>query len=157
VSGERLGIGLTPYTGGIHAARLDTTLDGGFALALCSSRLWVSVEHNLDGVPVEAGLESRYAGHVTVAERPDCLRCVRSLTRLAQLATIGQAVAMEPADKRRENLTPGGKSLSGDGEHSPVLQVRVSVELRDRIRAAAADAGMSPSRYARNVLEGNVP
>jgi hypothetical protein len=79
-------LGLTNRPGGIHAAHASTIDEGGWAQALCSSRLWVSVEHDRAGAPIPAELESRYDGHLTLAERPDCLRCIRSLERLAKEA-----------------------------------------------------------------------
>lgn|SRR5574337_381222 len=51
------------------------------------------------------------------------------------------------------NLRPGGKSLSGDGKHSPVVQVRVSERTRDRLRAIGKARGMSVSKLSRKVLE----
>jgi predicted DNA binding CopG/RHH family protein len=51
------------------------------------------------------------------------------------------------------NLRPGGKSLSGDGKHSPVVQVRVSEHTRDRLRAIAESRGMSVSKLSRKVLD----
>jgi hypothetical protein len=51
------------------------------------------------------------------------------------------------------NLRPGGKSLSGDGKHSPVVQVRVSERTRDRLRAIATSRGMSVSKLSRKVLD----
>lgn len=51
------------------------------------------------------------------------------------------------------NLRPGGKSLSGDGKHSPVVQVRVSEHTRDKLRAIAKRRGMSVSKLSRKVLD----
>lgn len=51
------------------------------------------------------------------------------------------------------NLRPGGKSLSGDGKHSPVVQVRVSEHTRDKLRAIAKARGMSVSKLSRKVLD----
>jgi hypothetical protein len=51
------------------------------------------------------------------------------------------------------NLQPGGKSLSGDRKHSPVVQVRVSEHTRDKLRAIAKDRGMSLSKLSRKVLD----
>lgn len=51
------------------------------------------------------------------------------------------------------NLRPGGKSLSGDGKHSPVVQVRVSERTRDKLRAIAQRRGMSVSKLSRRVLD----
>ena len=51
------------------------------------------------------------------------------------------------------NLRPGGKSLSGNGKHSPVVQVRVSEQTRDKLRAIAKARGMSVSKLSRRVLD----
>ena len=50
-------------------------------------------------------------------------------------------------------LTPGGKSLSGDGEHSPRIQVVVPRSVRDEIAARAAAEHMSMSRWLRRLIE----
>jgi hypothetical protein len=63
-----------------------------------------------------------------------------------------EAMPVEPEDKRRANLTPGGKSLSGGGEISPVLQVRLPKDARARLHEKAQAAGVSDSKYARGVL-----
>jgi hypothetical protein len=57
------------------------------------------------------------------------------------------------AKVRAKNLRPGGKSLSGDGKHSPVVQVRVSEHTRDKLRAIAKARGMSVSKLSRKVLD----
>ncbi|EID16288.1 hypothetical protein MXEN_04188 [Mycobacterium xenopi RIVM700367] len=54
---------------------------------------------------------------------------------------------------RAKNLRPGGKSLSGNGKHSPVVQVRVSERTRDKLRAIAKSRGMSVSKLTRKVLD----
>jgi phenylpyruvate tautomerase PptA (4-oxalocrotonate tautomerase family) len=54
---------------------------------------------------------------------------------------------------RAKNLRPGGKSLSGDQKHSPVVQVRVSERTRDKLRAIAKARGMSVSKLSRTVLD----
>ena len=46
-----------------------------------------------------------------------------------------QLAAEMLARVRAKNLRPGGKSLSGDQKHSPVVQVRVSEHTRDKLRA----------------------
>jgi hypothetical protein len=57
------------------------------------------------------------------------------------------------AKARAMNLRPGGKSLSGEGKHSPVVQVRVSEHTRDKLRAIARARGMSVSKLSRKVLD----
>jgi len=50
------------------------------------------------------------------------------------------------------NLVPGGKSLSGDGSHSPVIRVRVSKELHATLTAMASDRGCGISKLVREIL-----
>ena len=50
-------------------------------------------------------------------------------------------------------LIPGGKSLSGDGSHSPVLRLVVSDVTKEKVAKAAAAEGMSVSRWLRSVVE----
>jgi hypothetical protein len=50
-------------------------------------------------------------------------------------------------------LRPGGKSLSGGREHSPVIQVVLSKETKERVADAARADGMSVSKWVRRVLE----
>lgn len=54
---------------------------------------------------------------------------------------------------RRRNLVPGGKSLSGGGKHSPVLQVRLPEETRKRLHELAEEQGVSDSKVARAAIE----
>jgi hypothetical protein len=74
----------------------------------------------------------------------------------------GERLTDELAEKRAAevlakasalNLRPGGKSLSGDGKHSPVVQVRVSEHTRDKLRTIAKARGMSVSKLTRKVLD----
>lgn len=53
---------------------------------------------------------------------------------------------------RARNLVPGGKSLSGGGEHSPTVQFRVPAELRRRLDERADAEHRSASRIAREAL-----
>lgn len=64
-----------------------------------------------------------------------------------------QLAAEMLARVRAKNLRPGGKSLSGDQKHSPVVQVRVSENTRDKLRAIAEARGMSVSKLSRKVLD----
>jgi len=50
-------------------------------------------------------------------------------------------------------LIPGGKSLSGDGSHSPRLTVIVSPATRDEVTRRAAVDNMSVSRWLRRMVE----
>ena len=53
-------------------------------------------------------------------------------------------------------LVPGGKSLSGDGSHSPALRVVVAAETAAAVRAKAASEHMSVSKYLRRLIEHDV-
>src|SRR5271155_2113196 len=65
-----------------------------------------------------------------------------------------EEIAAEVVAKAQDNnLRPGGKSLSGNGKNSPVVQVRVSEQTRDRLRAIANARGMSVSKLSRKVLD----
>jgi hypothetical protein len=57
------------------------------------------------------------------------------------------------AHERAANLIPGGKSLSGDGSHSPVLQARVPAQVRARFDAIAERRGVRPSRLLREAID----
>lgn len=57
------------------------------------------------------------------------------------------------AEARRRGLIPGGKSLSGDGSHSPRVQFRVPDTLREAAETRAAAEGVSLSVLAREALE----
>lgn len=50
------------------------------------------------------------------------------------------------------NLVPGGKSLSGDGSHSPTVRVRVSEQMRAELVALAAARGIGLSKLVRELL-----
>lgn len=54
---------------------------------------------------------------------------------------------------REKNLIPGGKSLSGDGKHSPVVRVRLPEPVRDELVAQAKARGVSVSKYTRKLIE----
>ncbi|MCL2482677.1 MAG: DNA-binding protein [Propionibacteriaceae bacterium] len=69
---------------------------------------------------------------------------------------ITEAVLDQEAEqmaRQYPGLRPGGKSLSGDGSHSPVLRLVVSKETRDKVDAAAEQANMSVSKWLRRVIE----
>uniref|UniRef100_A0AAU8GQH8 CopG antitoxin n=1 Tax=Mycobacterium phage JustASigh TaxID=3158894 RepID=A0AAU8GQH8_9CAUD len=54
---------------------------------------------------------------------------------------------------REANLVPGGKSLSGEGKHSPVVQVRVSESTKALLAGIAKSRKMSVSKLSRQVLD----
>ena len=75
-------------------------------------------------------------------------------------AATGQRVTNELADQwarqdeaRYRGLIPGGKSLSGDGSHSPVLRLVVSSDTRDEVARRAKSEKMFVSRWLRSVVE----
>lgn len=53
---------------------------------------------------------------------------------------------------RKKNLIPGGKSLSGDGSHSPSLRVRLPKDLKDDLDELADRRGKSTSSVARDAI-----
>lgn len=57
---------------------------------------------------------------------------------------------------RMRGLIPGGKSLSGDGSHSPALRVVVGAETALAVRERAAAEHMSVSKYLRRLIERDV-
>ena len=68
-------------------------------------------------------------------------------------ARAEQLAAEVLAEVRRRNLVPGGKSMNGDGSHSPRVQFRVPEEIRERAQSRAAAEGISLSALARRALE----
>ena len=56
-------------------------------------------------------------------------------------------------DRSLANLIPGRKSLSGNGKHSPVVDVRVSESTRGRLEELARERGVSVSRVAREAID----
>ncbi len=50
------------------------------------------------------------------------------------------------------NLVPGGKSLSGDGSHSPTIRVRVSGQMHAELTALASARGTGVSKLVRELL-----
>jgi predicted HicB family RNase H-like nuclease len=50
------------------------------------------------------------------------------------------------------NLVPGGKSLSGDGSHSPTVRVRVSKQMHAELTALASARGTGVSKLVRQLL-----
>lgn len=59
----------------------------------------------------------------------------------------------EEFERRTANLVPGGKSLSGDGSHSPTIQYRVSAGMRESAARLADAQGISLSKLGRLALE----
>jgi predicted DNA binding CopG/RHH family protein len=67
---------------------------------------------------------------------------------------LAEQLARDAGDEiRRRNLIPGRKSLSGDGQHSPTIRVRVPEQLREQAQQRAATEGVSLSALTREALE----
>jgi hypothetical protein len=67
---------------------------------------------------------------------------------------LAEELALEAqAEIGRRNLIPGRKSLSGDGQHSPTIRVRVPERLRAAAERRAAAEGVSLSVLTREALE----
>jgi hypothetical protein len=49
-------------------------------------------------------------------------------------------------------LRPGGKSLSGDGSHSPRFQIRLDKTTAAKAQARAAAEGKSPAKLLREII-----
>ncbi|MDR2973702.1 MAG: hypothetical protein LBV00_03160 [Propionibacteriaceae bacterium] len=64
-----------------------------------------------------------------------------------------ERLADQAKSQQRRGLTPGGKSLNGDGSHSPVLRLVVSNEMRDKVAQAASVQRMSVSRWLPGAVE----
>jgi len=78
---------------------------------------------------------------------------------LDSLADIAEAPVEESHEMMRQlkfGLTPGGKSLSGDGKHSPRFTVVLGEKTADLARQAAAEKGMSVSKWMRRIIEHEV-
>lgn len=74
--------------------------------------------------------------------------------RLTEVRAMQMAEEAERTSRQRDaNLIPGGKSLSGRGKHSPVVQVRVSETTRAKLQAIAKARKMSVSKLSRKVLD----
>lgn len=67
---------------------------------------------------------------------------------------LAEEIAAETlVEARLRNLIPGGKSLTGDGQHSPVLQVRLPQDLKDQLQLRAKEEHRSASAVAREAIE----
>jgi predicted HicB family RNase H-like nuclease len=75
--------------------------------------------------------------------------------RLTHELAEHMAIEAERTSRERSNanLIPGRKSLSGGREHSPIVQVRVSVTTRDKLAEIAKIQGVSVSKLIRRVLD----
>ena len=63
------------------------------------------------------------------------------------------ADAEQRAKARAANLIPGGKSLSGDGRHSPIVQTRVPTVVHTKLRAIADARRVSVSKLLREAID----
>ncbi|SCX34545.1 hypothetical protein [Mycolicibacterium fluoranthenivorans] len=82
----------------------------------------------------------------------------------ADIIVDGQRLTVERADviaadvlaKARghaETLVPGGKSLTGDGKHSPIVQTRVPESTRDKLKVIADRRGVGVSKVLRIAID----
>lgn len=76
----------------------------------------------------------------------------RALTR----ETVDDLADLAERNGPPAGLVPGGKSLSGDGTHSPRVQVVLARDTAEKVRVAAQSEGMSVSRWIRRLVERNV-
>lgn len=53
----------------------------------------------------------------------------------------------------RPGLQPGGKSLSGDGSKSPVLQIPVSWDMKAALEEDSGAAGMKVPKFVRGIID----
>ncbi len=66
---------------------------------------------------------------------------------------LAEQIAAETLEEvRKRNLVPGGKSLSGDGSHSPTVAFRVPAAIRSALHERAKHEGKSQSAIARDAL-----
>lgn len=63
------------------------------------------------------------------------------------------ADAERRVNTRAANLIPGGKSLSGDGTHSPIVQTRVPTVVHAKLQAIAAVRCVSVSKVLREAID----
>jgi hypothetical protein len=74
--------------------------------------------------------------------------------RFTEADAAAMAEELERTSRERSaNLIPGGKSLSGDGTHSPIVQARVSASVRAKLDAIAERRGVRPSRLLREAID----
>jgi hypothetical protein len=74
--------------------------------------------------------------------------------RFTEADAAAMADELERTSRERSaNLIPGGKSLSRDGTHSPVVQARVSASVRAKLDAIAERRGVRPSRLLREAID----
>lgn len=69
-----------------------------------------------------------------------------------QLTEERAAQIAEEKWEKSANLVPGGKSLSAGQQHSPVIQVRVSSDLKAKLESIAKARNVSLSKLSRQVL-----
>lgn len=59
----------------------------------------------------------------------------------------------DAAERRAANLIPGGKSLSGNGRHSPVVQTRIPAVVHAKLQAIADTQHVSMSKIMRAAID----
>ncbi len=93
---------------------------------------------------------------------PDTEISTIDLTREEFIAHDGRRLTEDLADElalqaqaeiRQRNLIPGRKSLSGGGQHSPTIRVRVPEQLHVKAAQRATAEGVTLSVLTREALE----
>lgn len=99
-------------------------------------------DHNFKGKTIVWGPD------IDLDEEEVYLRDGRRLTE-----ALAEQIAEEAlANARAKNLIPGRKSLSGDGKHSPVVNVRIPEGLKDQLDKRAAAEGKTVSKITREAI-----
>lgn len=73
--------------------------------------------------------------------------------RLTEADALAVTEELAGRERSNANLIPGRKSLSGGGEHSPIVQTRVPVEVRARLQAIAERRGVRTSKLLREAID----
>lgn len=94
------------------------------------------------------GKKINWLDDIDLDEEEVYLRDGRRLTE----ALAEQIAAEALANARAKNLMPGRKSLSGDGKHSPVVNVRIPEGLKDQLDKRAAAEGKTVSKITREAI-----
>ena len=70
--------------------------------------------------------------------------------------TVADQLAQSGRERSMANLIPGRKSLTGEGETSPVVQARVPVDVRDELEELARTNGQKRAKFVRKALEDSI-
>ena len=99
--------------------------------------------------------ETIYEGNTYRAydpERDVIVRDGRRLTEDELDALVDRAERLGPPP----GLVPGGKSLSGDGSHSPLFTIRLDKATTQAVRERARREGKSPAKLLRQIVVAHV-